>query len=69
MFMTSNKVNVDYCFPGFSATEIVACKLRVDEFTKGGYEMILGNELLTALVRDLKFYERVIIVIDGPFEV
>ena len=54
-FTTSKKVNVDFCLPEFSATKIVTCKCHVDDSTTGIYDMILGRDLLTALVLDLFF--------------
>ena len=61
-FMTSKKLNVNLCLPGFSATKIVTWKCHVDESTNGRYDMILGRDLLTALGLDLKFSENVILV-------
>ena len=49
-FNTSKKVNVYFCLPEFSSTKIVTWKCHIDESTKGRYDMILGRDLLTALV-------------------
>ena len=63
---TSKKVNTDFWLPEFSATKIVMLKFHVDESTNGRYDMILGRDLLTALVMDLKFSDNVII--DGEVQ-
>ena len=60
-FTTSKKVNVDFCIPKFSATNIVTWKCHVDDSTNGRYDMILGRDLLTALGLDLKLSKNVII--------
>ena len=65
-FTTSNKVNVEFFLPEFSATEIVTWKCYVDESTKSIYDMILGRDLLTTLGLDLKFSDNVIIGGEGP---
>ena len=41
---------------GIYCEKIVTWKCHVDESTNGRYNMILGRDLLTALVMDLKFY-------------
>ena len=41
---------------------------RVDDSYKGRYEMILGRDLLTALVLNLKFYEHVFETDYGPLK-
>ena len=40
----------------------------MDESTNGIYDMILGRDLLTALVLDLKFSKNVIIGEEVPYE-
>ena len=67
-FMTSKKVNIDFCILEFSATKIVTWKCHVDESTNGRYEMILVIYLLTALGLDLKFSYNVIIGGEGPYK-
>ena len=52
---TSKKVNIDFWLPEFSATKIVMLKFHVDESTNGRYDMILGRDLLTALVLYMNF--------------
>ena len=38
-FTTSKKVNVYFCPPEFSATNIVTCQFHVDECTNSIYDM------------------------------
>ena len=54
-FTTSNKVNLYFYPPEISETKIISWKFRIDNFTNGRYGMILGRDLPTALVLDLKF--------------
>ena len=54
-FLTSKKVNVDFCLPECNATKIVTWKCHVDKSNNGRYNIILGRGLLTALGLDLKF--------------
>ena len=61
-------MNIDFCLPEFSATKIVTCKCHVGKPTNGRYDMLLGRDLLTALVLYIKFSDNVIIVIKGPNE-
>ena len=35
------KIKVDFALPAHSVTDVVTCKWHVDDFTKGGYDMIL----------------------------
>ena len=48
--------------------KIVTWKFHVDEYTKGRYNIILGRDLLIALVLDLKFSENFIIGGEGTYE-
>ena len=58
-----------YFFPlDFSATNIVTCKCHVDESTNSRYDMILGRDLLTALVLDIQFSDNIIIGKAGPYK-
>ena len=41
----------------------------MDESAKGGYDIILGRDILTALILNLKLSERVIELYDGPLKV
>ena len=43
-------------------------KCHEDESSTGRYDMILGRDLLTALVLDLKFYKNVIYGGEGPYK-
>ena len=46
---------------------IVTWTFQVDYYAKGGYYMILGQDLLTELGLNPKFSEHVIEADDGPF--
>ena len=59
--MTSKKVNIDFCLPEFSATKIVPWKWHVDNKTNSRHDIILGGDVLTALVLDIKFSDNLII--------
>ena len=65
---TTSKVNAYFCIPEFSAAKVITWKFHMDESTNGRYYMILGRDLLTALVLDLKFSKNVIICGEGPYE-
>ena len=67
-FMTSQKVNVVFCLPEFSATKILSWKYHVHNKTDIRYDMILRRDLLTTLVLDLTFSENIIIGGEGPYE-
>ena len=54
--------------PEFSTTKIVSWKYPVDNQTNSRYAMILGRDLLTVLVLDLKFSKNISIGGDGPYE-
>ena len=60
-FETSKKVNIDSCLLEFSATKIVTWKWHVDVSTNGRYDMILGRDLLTAIVLDIKISGNIIL--------
>ena len=47
--------------------KIITSKCHVDKYTNGRYNMILGRDLLTALVLDIKFSYNVIIGVEGPY--
>ena len=66
--MTSNNVNKDFCLPEFSATKIVSWECHVYNQTNIRYDMILGRNLLTALVLDIEYSENIIIGGDRPYE-
>ena len=49
--ITNNlKDRIDFILPELSAAIIVKWNFHVDDFAKGGYDMILGRYILTALV-------------------
>ena len=64
-FTTSKKGNVYFSLLDFSETNIVACKCPVEKSKNGRYDMILGRDLITALLLDFKFFENVIIGGEG----
>ena len=65
---TNLQVKIDFTVPVLSATNIATWKFRVDESAKGMYDILLGGELLTELVLNLKFSEHVIEADDGTFK-
>ena len=66
-FTTSKKLDVDLFLLEFITTKIVKWKFHVDESSEGGYDIILGRDLLAALVLGIKFYDNVIISNNGPY--
>ena len=44
---TNLKVKIDFTLPALSATNVVTWNFHVDDFTKVGYDMILGGNILT----------------------
>ena len=59
--LTANhKVKFYYNLPEFSTIETVAWNCHVDAFSKLRYGMILGRDLLIALVSYFKYYYHVI---------
>ena len=46
----------------------MTCKCHVDDSAKGRYDMILGWDILTELLLNLKFSEHVIEADDGTFK-
>ena len=65
---TNLKVKVDFILPALSATNFVTCKWHVDDSAKGIYDMILGRDILTELVLNIKFSEHIIEANYGPFK-
>ena len=57
---TTLKVKIYFTLPEFSATKIVTWDCHVDNFDKGRYKILLGQDILTALGLNLKFSEHVI---------
>ena len=54
---TSIKVKVDFTLTELSATDVVTWSFHVDDFAKGRYNMILGQDLLTELGLNLKLQQ------------
>ena len=59
---------MDFNLPSLSATNVMTWKCHVDESAKGRYDMILGRDILTELVSNLKFSGQVIEADDRPFK-
>ena len=57
---TNLKVKVDFTLPALSTTNVVTWNCHVENSAKGRYDMILGRDLLTELVLNLKLFEHVI---------
>ena len=51
-----------------SVTNVVTWKCHVDDSAKGRYDIILGWDLLTELVLNLKFSEHAMEADDGTFK-
>ena len=66
-FTTSKKLDVDLFLLEFITTKIVMWKFHVGESSEGGYNMILGRDLLAALVLGIKFCDNVINSNNGPY--
>ena len=64
---TNLKVDVDFTLTALSATNAVTWKCPVDYSVKGGYEMILGRDILIKLGLYLNFSNHAIESDDGPF--
>ena len=65
---TSKKVNLYFHLPEFHANKIVMWKCHIDASTKGRHDIILGRDLLNALVPDPKYYENIIIGGEGTYD-
>ena len=63
---TNHKVKIDFTLPALSATNVVTWRCHVDDSAKGGYNMVLGRDILKELVLNLKLSEHVIKADDGP---
>ena len=57
---TNLKVEVDFTLHVLSTMNVRMWKCHVDDSTKGRYDMILGQDLLTELRLNLYLYEHVI---------
>ena len=66
---TNLKVRVDFTPPELSAINVVTWKCHVDDSDEVRYDMILGQDLLTELVLNLKLSDQVIEADDGTFKV
>ena len=64
---TSNKVNIEFFLPEYTAIETVTWKCHVVDSTKCIYDMIVGRDLLTALGLDLKFSDSIIVGGKGSY--
>ena len=56
-------MNVDFCLPEYNETKIVSRKYHVVNKNNSRYDNILGRDLLTALVLDLKFFEKSLLLV------
>ena len=65
---TNLNIKVYFTLPTLSATNFVTWKCHVDDSAKGRHDMILGRDLLTELVLNLKFSRHIIKAYDGPFK-
>ena len=65
---TNLKVKIDFTLPELSATKIVTWNFHVDDYNKGRYGMILGRDLLTALLLSSKCSYHFIEADDGNFK-
>ena len=65
---TNFKVKVDFTLPALSENNVMMWNYHVYEFTKGRYDMILGQYIWTELLLNLKLSEPVIEADDGPFK-
>ena len=65
---TNLKVKVYFTLLALSANNVVTWKFRMDNSAKGGYDIILGQDILTELELNLKFAEHAIEADDGPFK-
>ena len=65
---TNLKVKIDFTLPALSMMNVLTWKCHVGDPTKGRYDMILGQDILTSLVLNIEFSEHVIEADDGPFK-
>ena len=59
---------MDFTLSELSPMNIMTLICNVDDSAKGGYDMILGQDLLIELGLNLKFSDCVIEADDGPFK-
>ena len=65
---TNTMVKIYFTLPALNAKNVVMWKDQVNDSAKGGYNMILGRDLLTKLGLNLKLSEHVIEAYDGHFK-
>ena len=65
---TNLNIKMYFTLPEMSAAKIVMQKYHVDDSAKDRYDIILGRDLITALVLNLKFSVRIIEAYDGPLK-
>ena len=66
--INSLKVKLDFTLPTLGTTNVITWECHMDDSAKGRYDMILGQDILTELVLNLKFSEHVIKADDGTFK-
>ena len=67
--ITNIKVKIYFTLLELRATKIMMWDCRLDYFTKGRYDMILGRYILTALCLNIKFSDHVIEADEVPLKV
>ena len=65
---TNLKFKVDFTLPALSVTNVLTWTFHVNEFTKGRYNMILGQYIIIELAFNLEFAEHVVETDDKPFK-
>ena len=65
---TNTKVKKYFTLPELITTKIVMRNCHVDDSAKGIYNMILGIDILTALVLNLKLSDKAPEIYYGPFK-
>ena len=63
----AGNIIVDFSLPETSATNVVMWKFLVDDSAKYRYDLILGRDILTELVLNLKFSDHIIEADNSPF--
>ena len=66
-FTISSKVKIGFFLPYFSETKTVTWKFPMDDSSNSSHDMILGRDLLTSLVIDIKFSQNTISGGEGPY--
>ena len=65
---TNLKVKVYFALPALIAINVMTWKCHVDDSGKGRYNIILGRDILTELVLNIKLSEHVIEADDRPLK-